>query len=75
MGAVFELDYIIVREKGTKSPPRGVQLQLGAHHGGHVDDTLIMENLIGYLLGYSDSRCVPIHEGRRREVFSLDRVL
>ena len=75
--AVFELDYIIVgghaREKGTNSPPRGVQLQLAAHHGSPVDDTLIVENL-----GYLQFKATPgvyhleIREGRGREVFSLE---
>jgi UDP-glucose:glycoprotein glucosyltransferase len=75
--AVFELDYIIVgghaREKGTNSPPRGVQVQLAAPHGKPIDDTLIVENL-----GYLQFKATPgvfhleIREGRGREVFRLE---
>ncbi|KAF8268079.1 UDP-glucose:Glycoprotein glucosyltransferase-domain-containing protein [Lactarius quietus] len=75
--AVFELDYIIVgghaREQGTNSPPRGVQVQLAAHHGKPIDDTLIVENL-----GYLQFKATPgvfhleIREGRGREVFRLE---
>ena len=75
--AVFELDYIIVgghaREKGKNSPPRGVQLQLAAHHGRLIDDTLVVKNL-----GYLQFKATPgvyhleIREGRGREVFWLE---
>ena len=75
--AVFELDYIIVgghaREMGTNSAPRGVQVQLAAHHGSPVDDTLIVENL-----GYLQFKATPgvyhleIREGRGRKVFWLE---
>jgi UDP-glucose:glycoprotein glucosyltransferase len=75
--AVFELDYIIVgghaREKGTNSPPRGLQLQLAAKHGKPIDDMLIVENL-GYLqfkatLGVYH---LEIREGRGRDVFAVE---
>ncbi|KAI9428853.1 UDP-glucose:glycoprotein glucosyltransferase-domain-containing protein [Lactarius indigo] len=75
--AVFELDYIIVgghaRERGTNSPPRGVQLQLAGHHGRPIDDTLVVENL-----GYLQFKATPgvyhleTREGRGREVFWLE---
>jgi UDP-glucose:glycoprotein glucosyltransferase len=75
--AVFELDYIIVgghaREKGTNSPPHGLQLQLAAHHGKPIDDTLIVENL-----GYLQFKATPgvyhleIREGRGRDVFAVE---
>ena len=77
MEAVFELNYIIIgghaRETGTNSAPRGVQLQLAAHDGRPVDDTLVVENL-----GYLQFKATPgmyhleIREGRGREVFWLE---
>ena len=75
--AIFELDYIIVgghaRERGTNSPPRGVQLQLATHNGRRVGDTLVVENL-----GYLQFKATPgvyhleIRDGRGREIFSLE---
>jgi len=50
-----------------------VQLQLAAHHGRPVDDTLVVENL-----GYLQFKATPgvyhleIREGRGREVFWLE---
>ncbi|KAN0126165.1 glycosyltransferase family 24 protein [Lactarius tabidus] len=74
--AVFELDYIIIgghsRERGTNSPPCGLQLQLAAHHGMPID-TLIVENL-----GYLQLKAAPsvyhleIYEKCGREVFAVE---
>jgi hypothetical protein len=65
--AVFELDYIVggghAREKGTKSPPRGLQLQLAAHHGKPIDGTLIVENL-GYLQFKLPRACIILRYAR-----------
>jgi UDP-glucose:glycoprotein glucosyltransferase len=74
--AVFELDYIIVgrpaREKGTNSPPRGVRVQLAAHYGKVIDDTLIVENLGLPFKATSGVFHLEIREGRGRDVFKLE---
>jgi UDP-glucose:glycoprotein glucosyltransferase len=55
------------------SPPRGLQLQLAAHHSKPIDDTLIVENL-----GYLQFKVTPgvyhleIRERRRCEVFAVE---
>jgi UDP-glucose:glycoprotein glucosyltransferase len=55
------------------SPSRGLQLQLAAHHGKPIDDTLIVENL-----EYLQLKATPgvyhleIREGHGRDVFVVE---
>lgn len=73
--AVFSLDYLVIeghaQDDVTKSPPRGLQLQLSSH-SVPVADTQVVANL-----GYFQLRATPgvyeleIRPGRGRDIYEM----
>lgn len=77
--AVYALEHILIeghsRDLTTKSPPRGVQLNLGTDDNPYFADTIIMANL-----GYFQFKAQPglwkidLKPGRSQRIFNIDSV-
>ncbi|THC95780.1 hypothetical protein EYZ11_004733 [Aspergillus tanneri] len=77
--AVYALEHIMIeghsRDLTTKSPPRGVQLDLGTDNNPSFADTIIMANL-----GYFQFKTQPglwkinLKPGRSERIFNLESV-
>ncbi|KAF7588949.1 hypothetical protein BBP40_004990 [Aspergillus hancockii] len=77
--AIYALEHILIeghsRDMTTKTPPRGVQLDLGTRGSPSFADTIIMANL-----GYFQFKAQPglweinLKPGRSERIFNLDSV-
>jgi UDP-glucose:glycoprotein glucosyltransferase len=77
--AIYALEHILIeghsRDLTTKTPPRGVQLNLGTQGSPSFADTIIMANL-----GYFQFKAQPglweinLKSGRSERIFNLDSV-
>ena len=77
--ATYALEHILIeghsRDVTTRSPPRGVQLNLGTEENPYFADTIIMANL-GYFQFKSQPGLwkISLKPGRSERIFNLDSV-